>query len=377
MNDRDTCNAMLLRHVIDKVTFHRFRQRYPRLHGKNARLGYHGFGGEVTVAKIRTDQGAAGFGEICAPLEAAREAAETIKGQPVGAIFDCGTGILSPGLKALDIALHDLAGQITMLPVYKMISPAAENQARVYDGAIYMNDLIPEGTPRGVDRVVGDCVHDAKLGHRTLKIKIGRSGMWMPHDEGLARDIEVVKRVHEALPGAILMVDANDQYTVKDAIAFLDGIGSVPLYWFEEPFREEEANNAALKAYLTQNRPQTMIADGESWTDIPLLYHLAEKGLVNVWQPDVCGYGFTAWRALMPALAARGFLASPHAWGNVVKTHYCAHLAAAYPHHIPYIEAVLGESEGVDMGGYTLHEGILTIPERPGFGMALEWAPEV
>ena len=61
----------------------------------------------------------------------------------------------------------------------------------------------------------------------------------------------------------------------------------------------------------------------------------------------------------------------------MVKTHYCAHLAAAYPHHIPCIEAVLGESEGVDYGGYELYNGIMTLPDRPGFGMDLIWAPEV
>ena len=56
---------------------------------------------------------------------------------------------------------------------------------------------------------------------------------------------------------------------------------------------------------------------------------------------------------------------------------YCAHLAAAYPHHIPYIEAVLGESEGLDYGGYEVKNGMMALPDRPGFGMDLIWAPEV
>lgn len=43
-------NDVLSNHKIDKVTFYRFRARYPRLHGKNARLSYHGFGGEVLAA---------------------------------------------------------------------------------------------------------------------------------------------------------------------------------------------------------------------------------------------------------------------------------------------------------------------------------------
>ena len=82
-------------------------------------------------------------------------------------------------------------------------------------------------------------------------------------------------------------------------------------------------------------------------------------------------------RKLMKEIEANGWMASPHAWGQVVKTHYCAHLAAAYPHHIPFIESVLGESEGVVYGGYELNNGVMTLPNKPGFGMDLIWAPEV
>lgn len=377
MDRTEAFDKTLSQHKIDKVSFFRFRARYPRLHGKNARLSYHGFGGEVTVARLYTDQGACGWGEISTSLAEARAAAERVTGKCLTDVFSAGTGILDVALKALDIPLHDLAGVILGIPVSRMIRESASPRIRVYDGAIYMNDIIPEDRPQGVGQVLSDCAYDYALGHRTLKIKIGRGSIWMEHDAGLARDIEVVRRIHEAFPDAGLMVDANDGYSVEDAVAFLEGIGDAPLVWFEEPFREEEGANRRLREYLDVSRPGTLIADGESMTDIPLLRDLAGKGLLDVWQPDVCGYGFTAWRTLMREIEEKGYLASPHAWGNVVKTHYCAHLAAAYPHHIPCIEAVLGESEGVDYGGYALLNGIMTLPEKPGFGMDLIWAPEV
>lgn len=377
MERTEVFDKTLSQHKIDKVSFFRFRARYPRLHGKNARLSYHGFGGEVTVARLCTDQGACGWGEISTGLAEAKAAAERVTGKCLTDVFSAGTGILDGDLKALDIPLHDLAGVILGIPVSRMIRESASPRIRVYDGAIYMNDIIPEDRPQGVGQVLADCAYDYALGHRTLKIKIGRGSIWMEHDAGLARDIEVVRRIHEAFPDAGLMVDANDGYSVEDAVAFLEGIGDAPLVWFEEPFREEEGANRRLREYLDVSRPGTLIADGESMTDIPLLRDLAGKGLLDVWQPDVCGYGFTAWRTLLREIEEKGYLASPHAWGNVVKTHYCAHLAAAYPHHIPCIEAVLGESEGVDYGGYALQNGIMTLPEKPGFGMDLIWAPEV
>ena len=60
----------------------------------------------------------------------------------------------------------------------------------------------------------------------------------------------------------------------------MEGIGDTELYWFEEPFRECEENNCRLREYLNIHRPRTLIADGESMTDIPLLRSLAEK---NFW----------------------------------------------------------------------------------------------
>ena len=370
-------NQTLAQHRIEKIAFFRFRARYPRLHGKNARLSYHGFGGEVTAAKIWTDQGACGWGQIMGRLEGAQAAAEAITGQRLTDYFAAETGILADCAWPLDIALHDLAGVILGIPVSRMIRENAAPTVQVYDGAIYMNDIIPEDRPQGVEQILRDCEYDYELGHRVLKIKIGRGSIWMPHDEGLARDVEVVRRIADAFPDCGLMVDANDGYSVQDAIDFMEGIGSAKLIWFEEPFREEEGRNRQLKEYLKIHRPTTWIADGESFTDIELLRDLAEKGVLDVWQPDVCGFGFTAWRALMKEIEAKGYLASPHAWGTVVKTHYCAHLAAAYPHHIPYIETVLGESEGVDLGGYALRGGAMQVPEKPGFGMDLIWAPEI
>lgn len=377
MTQHQAFDRPLAKHTVDRITFHTFRARFPRLHGKNARIGYHGFGGEVLAAKLYTNQGACGWGRVCGSIDQGRAAAQFLLGKTISEIFSSGTGILRDELKPLDIALHDLAGVILGVPVAKMIIDTAVLHARVYDGAIYMNDIIPEDRPQGVEQILKDCEYDYSLGHRIFKVKIGRGNRWMPHDEGLNRDIQVVRAIYKSFPDAGIMVDANDGYSLADTVAFLEGVKEVPIIWFEEPFREEESADRALREYLDINRPDTLIADGESDTDIDLLRNLSEKRLLDVWQPDICGQGFTGWRTLMKELSAKGWVASPHAWGNVVKTHYCLHLAAAYPHHINYIESVLGESEGVDYSGYTLRNGVISIPNKPGFGMDLIWAPEV
>jgi len=370
-------NRELGEHQIDKVQLYRCRARYPRLHGKNAIRGYHGFGGEIAIAKLTTKSGISGWGQLSGEIDEAKKYIELLKERPYTELFDVGEGILDDRLQVFDIPLHDLAGEILGIPVCRMIDPKSSLRAPVYDGAIYMNDIIPEDFPFGVEQVIQECIDDVSLGHTLLKVKIGRSHQWMEHDEGLERDIEIVRKIHETLPGIGIMVDANDGYTLEDTIAFLEGIGDTRIFWFEEPFREEEESNRMLKTYLQKNRPGTLIADGESMTDIPLLRDLAQKKILDVWQPDVCGYGFTKWRSLMKEISENGWLASPHAWGNVTKTHYCAHLAAAYPHHIPCVEAVLGTIEGVGFSDYSLERGVVQIPDKPGFGMDFIWASEI
>ena len=377
MNLYEEWQRSLDQHKIVKVEYFMPRAIYPRLHGKNAIKGYHGFGGSLKIARLTTDQGASGWATLTRSIDNAKEVEAKLYNVSLGSIFRADTGILDESLLPFDIALHDLAGCILNIPVSRMINPDAVTHVKAYDGAIYMNDIIPEGKPFGPDKVLRDCADDYEIGHRYMKVKIGRGHMWMEHDEGMKRDIEIVRAIHKAFPDVTLLVDANDGYTLEDCFAFMDGIYDTPLYWLEEPFRECEAKNRPLKEYMSANRPATLLADGESFTDIPLLLDLAQKKLLDVWMPDVCGYGFTAWRTLLKKIVPLGYLSSPHAWGEVVKTNYCTHLAAAYPQHIPIVETVLGYTEGIDYSDYKLSNGIFTVPQKPGFGMDFIWGEQV
>jgi len=377
-------NETLKSYVIAKIEYYGPRARYPRLHGKNAIRGYHGFGGTVEVAKITTDQGTFGWASLCRNVSIARQVESRLLGKRLSDVFDLESGILDDELLPFDLALHDLAGRILNMPVCQMINPTPNYKVRVYDAAIYMNDIIPEEAPFGVEQVLKDCADDYARGYRAMKIKIGRSHKWMDHDIGLTRDIEIVNTVAERFPDVVLMADANDGYSLDDCYTFFEGIRNVNLYWFEEPFREDVEKYRKLREYMKRNCPSTLIADGEAlWdggepiTDIPILFQLAEERLLDIWMPDVCDYGFTAWRKLMPQLVEKGYLSSPHAWGQVLKTHYSAHLAAAYPRQVPYAEGVLGSTEGIDYSNYKFSNGILEIPQSPGFGMDFVWAPQL
>lgn len=364
-------------HRIKEIKNYKVRNRYTRLNGKNSFRGEHGYGEEFLVKMIFTDQGVRGWGLApgC-PVSGKRERDEPLIGKKVSDVFDSSTGILSEEWRDYDFALHDLAGRILNIPVFRMLGAEGENPVACYDGAILMDDLSPDEKPGGLGAILDECRKDYELGYRDFKLKIGRAPKWMDWKDGLKRDIEVTRLVREYYPEAKIMVDANSVYTVEKMKEYINAVSDCHLYWIEEPFLEDREKDRQLREYLDQKMPGTWIADGEADPDVPFLISMAEEGILDVIQMDIAGYGLTNWRKLLPQLKEKKVKISPHNWGLKVKTHYTAALAAAYP-YTPSIEGVLDETEGVDFTGYGLKNGKLSVPDTPGFGMGFIWGMEL
>lgn len=367
----------LVKHKIVKIRTLKIRNRYTRLNGKNAFRGEHGYGEEFLAKELITDQGARGWGYFPGnPFGVDKRKDGLLIGKPVSELFHPAIGVIQENLLEYDFALHDLAGTILGVPVFRMMGAMGTNPICCYDGAILMDDISPDHKQGGLAAILRECEADYALGYRDFKIKIGRAPKWMDWKNGLKRDIEITRLVREYYPNARLMVDANSAYPLELMLQYVKEVADCHLYWIEEPFLENHEDNKKLRACLDEKTPGTLIADGEADPQLPLLLSLAEEGLLDVIQMDIAGYGFTRWRKLLPELEKKQIKISPHNWGLKLKTHYTASLAAAYA-HVPTVEGVLDETEGVDFGGYLLKEGKVTVPDLPGFGMELVWGMEV
>ncbi len=357
-------------HRITRIKTLDLISRYPRTVGKNARLGSHGSGITSPAAVVYTDRGAAGWGL----LRPVRGELSRLIGRTVGEVLDPSEGVTAEEALPLDFALHDLAGVILRRPVFDLLGAAGPRVVPCYDGAIYMDDLDPEDAPRGIDVVLANCAHDHALGYRAFKLKIGRGFRWAKPEIGLERDIAVTRTVRQHYPGCTILVDANDGYTYEQLIQYLDGVADCDLFWIEEPFPESRAALEGLRRYLSAHSPRTLVADGEAHPDVPFLLELAREGLVDVLLMDVVGLGLTTWRRLMPALRELGVRASPHAWGDPLKTLYAAQIATGLGNVIT-VEGVPGFAEAIDCTGYVLEDGLLTVPDLPGWGISPPRAP--
>ena len=360
-------------HVIERVETVRLRNRFPRLMGKNAFRSDHGYGGECVAKVLYTDKGAKGWGFFPGNFwDLKQEQDLAVVGKRVSDVFDPAKGVTDDEVVQYDFALHDLAGVIMGLPVYKMVGNNGTNPVNCYDTMILMDDISPDSSPRGIGQIIRSCEQDYSLGYRDFKIKIGRAPQWMTEIDGIKRDIEVVRLVREHFPNAKITVDANDGYTPQTIKEFIDGVSDCNVFWIEEAFREDYEGLRILRDYLDLKSPSTLIADGESRADIGKLLFYAKEGLLNILQMDIVFLGFTAYRSLSRFVEEAGAFASPHCWGFGMKTNYCCSLAAGMS-VFREIEGMVDETEGVDDSGYSMLNGKKTVPDLPGFGMDLEW----
>ncbi|MBM3190232.1 MAG: mandelate racemase, partial [Chloroflexi bacterium] len=160
----------------------------PRTAGCNARLGAHGKRVRASIARVSTDDGAAGFGWAAIT----ESEALALIGRPLSEAFDGGPGV-AEGFRAIEYPLLDLEGKLAGVPVYSLVArePGRGEPFRVrcYDTSLYMDDLHLADDGQAAALIASEAREGLARGHRHFKLKVGRGAMHMPLEEGTRRDI--------------------------------------------------------------------------------------------------------------------------------------------------------------------------------------------
>ena len=343
----------------------------PRIAGSNARLNSHGQTFHLSLVRL-TIAGETGFGWSNCSYEQARE----LVGSPINKMFAT-DGRLLRKFECLEFPLLDWWGRVTKKPVYKLVMDREETNAEeplevpCYDTSLLIDDLHLDSDEEAVKLMQAEAMEGWKQGHRAFKIKIGRGARHMSLERGTNRDTAIIHGVRDVVgQEAPIMIDANNGYNLNLSKQVLQATADAKIYWLEEPFHEDPELFRELKAWLLGNNLHVLIADGEGLAS-PLLIDWAKEGWLDVIQYDIRSYGFLRWLELGKRLDEIKVKSAPHNYGGPYGNYVSGHLAPAIKGFL-FVEWDEGQVLGLDASSYTLSEGKVRLPSKPGFGLTLD-----
>lgn len=355
---------------ITRVIGFVLRTRRSKIAGRNSRLDVHGDRSGDRMLWIKTDKGLDGLGAC----RANKTAAAKLLGKTLGELYDEKNQRMKGPLGAATMPLWDLLGKSLGQPVYKLLGGKGPDRVPIYDGSIYFADLLPRYTAKWQDRFKEEIDMGLKDGHRTFKIKIGRGAKWMKRPDGDRRDVEVVRLIRKhAGADVALGVDANNGYDLAGTKRFMDQAGPLKLAFTEEMFDETVEQCLDYKKYLAAKGWKTLLADGETQGKLEAFKPFIKNRAMDVLQADMKRFGIEG--ILTEAAWARpqGIQIAPHNWGSLLGYYMQLHVGRAIENfymaeHDPLSTDVLIAD------GYERKDGTSSVPDKPGFGLALHKA---
>lgn len=353
---------------ITRIVSFDLHTRRSKFVGKNAVRGDHGAGYRDRMARLYTNMGVEAVGR-CWVEEASLAA--LLGRNPFDGFEPASRRIISP-LGPRTMVLWDLAGKLLEKPVYQLLGGERGGSVPVYDGSIYFSDLLPDHQAWWRDRFREEIDMGLKAGHRGFKVKIGRGHKWMEREEGDARDVEVLQTIREhGGDGILIGVDANNGYDLDRVKRFLQRTSGLRLAFLEEPFPEEVGPCLELKQFIAENGWDTLLADGEGQHDLEAYRPFVDAEAIDVLQGDMNGFGIEGIMDEAAMARPQGILVAPHNWSSLVALYLQVHVGLALPNfyrgeHDPLSTEVLIAE------GYTIKDGECSVPDSPGFGLAID-----
>jgi L-alanine-DL-glutamate epimerase-like enolase superfamily enzyme len=344
--------------------------RRDKLVGKNSRLGEHGREARDPMIRVFTSAGLEGLGRCGANQETC---AGLLGRDPFAYFRPEESGFVSP-LRAETMVFWDLLGKVREQPVYQLLGGGGPARVPTYDGSIYFADLLPAYQDRWRERFREEIDMGLAYGHRAFKIKIGRGAKWMPAEEGFARDKEVVQLIRDhAGPEVTLAVDANNGYDLARTKRFLSELPGIDVEFIEEMFEENVEQYLDLKAFLAEQGMQVLIADGETQGALEPLLPFMEARAIDLYQLDTNRFGMEGIRREAAEAAKHGLAVVPHNWASLIGFYTTLQLGRGLP-NLRWAENDLSANEILLADGYRIQDGLASVPEAPGFGLAVHEA---
>ena len=257
--------------------------------------------------------------------------------------------ITALALAAIDTALWDVRCKRTNLPLHKAAGGAQQRVAMYSTEGGWLH-LSPE-------QLVTQSLEAKAQGFKGVKIKVGR-----PHvSEDMARLSAVRAAVGDAFE---IMIDANQCFTVGEAIRRARHYETLDIAWFEEPLPAEDLAGHERLAQSTS----LPIAVGESIYSLQHFREYLQRGACSIVQADVARIGgITPWLKVAHLAESFNVPICPH---FLMELH--VGLCAAVP-NAPWVEYI-PQLDSVTTVGMSSDGGFAIPSDAPGLGIAWNWA---
>ena len=302
-----------------------------------------GTGGHAIMALLEHDLAGLLIGEEAECIEALwRKLLFATHATSVGAIT-------SLALAAVDTALWDLRCRRAGQPLYRMAG-GAKNRVPLYTtecGWLHIE----------TQALIDDALEAKAKGFGGSKVKIGK-----PHKE---EDRERLLAVRQAVgPSYEIMTDANQAFSLPEAIRRAEVLADGGIAWFEEPMPADDVGSHAVLARST-NVP---VAIGESMYSISQFKDYLAGNACSIVQADVARIGgITPWLKVAHMAEAHNIPICPHFLMELHVSLTCAVPNSPWLEYIPQLGPITGRGMGIE-------DGCGVPSEEPGLG--IDWDHE-
>jgi len=203
------------------------------------------------------------------------------------------------------------------------------------------------------DALVRETRAAQEAGFRGAKIKVGK-----PH---VSEDVARLEAVRRAVgDGFELMVDANQCFTLSEALRRAPRYAELGIAWFEEPLPADDVVGHARLAAASA----VPIAVGESLYSIAQFADYVQRGACSIVQVDVARIGgITPWLKVAHLAEACNVAVCPHFLMELHASLTAAVPSAAWVEYIPQLDAVATSRLAIE-------DGMAVAPDEPGLGIA-------
>jgi len=254
---------------------------------------------------------------------------------------------------ALDIALHDLMGQILHQPCYRLLG--------AYTDKIRVTYICGYAAPEAMAEEA--LLMQERHGISAFKLKVGIDAR---------QDVRMLQVLRRALPDALLYVDGNSGLSGPDAVRVLDAGYEVGLAWAEEPVRREDRSGRAFAA----RHSKVPIMGDESCRSPDEVVREIEDGIVQAVIVKTARSGFRVARDILAICSSKGIRTVIGSQGDstlgiVSALHFAvAHRATAI--HPAELTFHLNTEADILTEPITVRDGHLSVRKGDGLGVYID-----